>query len=233
MLVFRITRDDSVWGPAHLYAVEASRRCGLPGVHCPSCGTWAVTGVAYPTIDWLRVAAVLPEPFPSPVPLDEYRQLAELVVRATGRNIHLYPGTEFGPLHGSATGDVGDFAWVNRWTPLISGSSLRIVRCRGIAIPTVLADLRLEGVAEPFYDIEAAPTARVHRDQRPAACPMCGRIKSIPVDDIVLEKNSLDRNAQIQRILEMPTLLVVSGDLAQAMLDMRLRDVLLHEVSVR
>src|SRR5581483_3180819 len=108
-------------------SVEAVHKWGLPGIICPVCGaTWALSGVAYPSVDVGSLADPSPYTSYSPVPLDRFLELRREVFPLVPDGRAPPPGTQFGPLVGKLLGEVGDFAWVNPWTMLLrEGASER------------------------------------------------------------------------------------------------------------
>jgi uncharacterized double-CXXCG motif protein len=78
---------------------------GLPGVHCPECkATWATTGNAYPSVDLSHLPAQEQKKYLPRVEEDmtEFERLCEQVRPLVPPGVPLRPGTEFGPMNGSA-----------------------------------------------------------------------------------------------------------------------------------
>jgi uncharacterized double-CXXCG motif protein len=75
-----------------------------------------------------------PEPYVNRFPVTPERQfeLQAALLKAWGINVLLWPGTDFGPLVGSASGKPGDFIWANSWTPLISTKAANLIHAAGV-----------------------------------------------------------------------------------------------------
>src|SRR5438270_7207641 len=103
--------------------VDAAHRWGLPGLKgCPGCGaTWAMTGVAYPTIDLGKMPNVDRYRNVWPVPISELNELRLPICDLMWPGAFLPPGTAFGPLEGTVTGACDLIEWLNPWTLLAQG----------------------------------------------------------------------------------------------------------------
>lgn len=217
---YEIKPDRARW--SSLNDIESVRPTKFPGVRCPSCGVWATTGVVYPSLDLARVAIWRA----SPLSIDEFRRFAAAIEPLAGPNRPIVPGMEAGRLGGSATGAFGDFAWTNAWTPLLRESvwhSLRTLPLVGVPTNVTVREPR-----EPLIELEALPSARLAAS--PAQCELCGRFQTARLDPVVVSASSFDDSVPIQRIAELPTILLINQTLADFVQERQLRDVLVSEV---
>lgn len=168
-----------------------------------------------------------------PLSIAEFTALAEKIGPLVGVERSLCPGAEFGPLHGQVKGEIGDFAWVNPWTVLVRAEICDRLRSRDINLCTSqLLSSHLEGGEMSLLEIEAAPVARLHDSARPEQCDECGRFSLIGSRPLAIAKASFNLKVTVQRIREIPTMLLVSEPLALVIEEMGLRDVVVHELSV-
>ncbi len=88
---------------------------------------------------------------------------------------------------------------------------------------------------ESLLELEAHPRVELHDrclPDRPPACSACGRRGIQASGRIVVAKASFNENIPIQRIVELPTYLVVNERMAALILEIRLRDVILDEIEM-
>lgn len=143
------------------------------------------------------------------------------------------PGTDLGPLHGKANGRFGDFAWVNPWTPLLRESVWLALKEAGIPLVGVHAELDFGGQQhESLIEIEALPKVTLP-DSLVGTCAICGRLSAKKPDDIIVAASSFDGSIALQRIIELPTVLVANESLAQFIRERNLRDVILTPIQLR
>ncbi len=235
---FLMAPDDEGWGSQNHYLINAVHECCLPGVSCIVCGsTWSSVGIIYPSIPCSLFSDFRDALRPRPSSLDEFVELVKAVrSRIGGDQCILNPGTSFGPLSGTASGKFGDFTWVNPWTPLVRLSVFDQLRKRGLELIGVEARLRFRNrEMESLLELEAHPRVELHDrclPDRPPACSACGRRGIQAPDRIVVAKASFNENIPIQRIVELPTYLVVNERMAALILEIQLRDVTLDEIEM-
>lgn len=229
--VFELKPDRAGW--AKLNSIEATHAHKLPGVRCPSCGVWAMTGVIYPCVD---ESALTNKPLPSlsPLSVDQFRTLAADLESLLGSERPIMPGTDLGPLRGRATGRFGDFAWVNPWTPLVRESAWQSLGDAGFILCAARAELGFKNQPhESFFELEAVPRAQLADGGSSEPCEICGRVPvSIP-DKLGLDATSIDESIPLQRVLNLPTVLIVNEQFARFILEKQLRDVVLYPVELR
>jgi len=191
-----------------------------------------VTGIIYPSVD-LSISGVTLPLSQRPLPLDEFNKLAAAVQRVFGSERPVVPGAKFGPLVGRATGSFGDFAWVNSWTPLVRESVWAALQSVGIRIVSITAKLDFGKKShEPLRELEALPKATLLETHAPEKCPICGRLKSKKLEQIRIAAASFDSTIPLQRIIQLPTVLVANAPLAKYIREKNLRDVVLKPMDV-
>lgn len=233
-----IKPDDAGWGAKLGYEIDAAHECGLPGVRCPVCqATWGMVGLQYPTVLCGSLEPIRNQLKPQPVPLEEFCTLAATVHSILGDERPLAPGAAFGPIRGHGHGPFGDFAWLNPWTALIRKEAFLTLRLRGLALRGAETNLQFRKRDAPtLIEIEAWPIAKLHPsclpDPPPERCSACGRLGLSAPKRIVVASDSLDERVPIQRLIELPTFLLVNEKLATAIQDLELRDVRLLKTEV-
>lgn len=228
---YEIRPDDVRWGK--LNSIEAANIRSLPGVVCPSCGTWASVGTSYPSADCAALDEVAKLTPPRPVPIDEFREIVTRVQPILGIHCPLEPGTELGPLRGKASGKFGDFAWVNPWTPLVRESVWFDARENGLDLVAVPAELEFGKVPyEALLELEALPKVRMFVDQSVPICELCGRQPIKLPDNIQIIGSTFDESIPLQRIADFSTVLVVNEAFAQFIRERRLTDIILSPIDV-
>ncbi|MEI6780002.1 MAG: double-CXXCG motif protein [Verrucomicrobiota bacterium] len=228
---FEIRPDQPRWGK--LNSIEASHFRKLPGVRCPNCGAWALTGLIYPAIEPSVLNDMVLTADPSPLPVEQFYTLAASIQPVLGENRPAKPGTELGPLRGKAKGNFGDFAWVNPWTPLLRESVWLALRETGIHLAGVRAELDFGRLAhESLIELETLPTAALPSALLPEKCSICGRLPVKRPDTLCVDASSFDASIPLQRIAEIPTVLVANELFAQFIEHRNLRDVIVTPVKV-
>jgi uncharacterized double-CXXCG motif protein len=233
-LAYELKPDDKGWGMLYTYEIDAIHLRHVPGIRCPICGAWGMTGSIYPSVDAATLNTLFLPEEPYPISLEEFKTLAATVEAVLGPDRPVQPGTHLGVLRGTARGRIGDFAWVNPWTPLLRESVWRELGKAGINLDGVRAELAFEKEPhEPLIELEALPRVRVPRDLVPDKCSVCGRLGMKVPDTIVLTADSFDSSIPLQRIAELPTVLVVNESFAQFIRQRHLRDAALTPIEVR
>ena len=204
----------------------------LPGVTCPKCGTWATTGLIYPMANVSKLDEVANLTKPNPVTLTKFSELIRALRSVFEDEILLRPGANFGAVQGEARGSFGDFAWCNPWNPLVRESVLNALSAEEVVLVGVNADLRFAGKSlhENLIELDARPCVNVSKRLVPPPCAICGRIGMKVPDRLVLDANTFDERIPIQRVRELPTVLIVNDRFARLILKLELRDVLLQPV---
>jgi uncharacterized double-CXXCG motif protein len=206
--------DD--WREPNAPQFEASHAFGLPGLDCPSCTPWAVTGVQYPSVDPDLLRRTLGDLESWPVPVAEFEDIREKAPSLVDATYIIEPGTKFGPLCGRVSGKVGDFVWPNPWTLLVRERIMRQIGDAGLSLVSGLAELQFEdGTHEPLIEIEAVPRVSLASYLVPDPCAICGRRAVSKPNRMALQRATFDDSLPIQRIVELPTFIVVNQALAE------------------
>jgi uncharacterized double-CXXCG motif protein len=228
---YELRPDQARWGKQN--SIEATHWRKLPGMRCPNCGAWAITGFIYPSVDLSVLNRVVLPATSLLLPVEQFNALAASLQAVFGAEHPVKPGTEFGPLRGKAKGSFGDFAWVNPWTPLLRESVWLALREAGIPLAGIRAELDFGSVPqESLLEIEALPTATLPSAVLPQKCVTCGRLQVRKPDKISVAASSLDASIPLQRITELPTVLIANEPFAQFVQQRNLRDVILTPIEV-
>jgi uncharacterized double-CXXCG motif protein len=208
--------DDAGWGKDNDYLIPAAHARALPGVIYPVEGRWATTGLQYPAVDIEMLDARVGRLPADPISLDDYRALVAQIEPITGPERLLEPGANFGPLLGTAKGLLGDFAWVNTWTMLVRNSTYQELLASGFRVQGAEARIRFkDGPRELLIELKARPKVKLANFQPPDGCWICGRSSYVRPKRMVLEATSYDSAEPVQRIVEMPTAIVISDGLGE------------------
>jgi len=208
--------DDNGWGKEHDYLISAVHARKLPGVICPLEGAWATTGINYPTVDVALIDSRVGELPAHPIPIEGYRALVARIEPITGPERRLRPGANLGPLCGTACGLLGDFAWVNPWTMLVRSSTYQELLSLGFSRDGAEARIDYDnGSTEPLIELEARCKVALANVPSREVCPVCERLAITKPKTMVLEAASYDCALPVQRIVEMPTYLVVNDELGE------------------
>lgn len=225
---------DAGWGMFNDYKIDAVHFRHVPGVRCPLCGAWGMTGSIYPSVGTATLNTLSLPAEPYPVSPKEFKTLAATVEAVLGPDRPVQPGTNLGVLRGTVRGRLGDFAWVNPWTPLLRESVWHELAKAGINLDGVRAELAFEKEPhEQLIELEALPRVRVQRDLVPDKCLVCGRLGMKVPDTLVITTDSFNNSIPLQRISELPTVLVVNEPFAQFIRQRNLRDATLTPIEVR
>lgn len=214
--------------------IDATHRWSLPGVRCSFCReVWASTGLAYPSIDLdASMAQIVMRR--NVVDVAEFRRMAERVREVTLRSLVLHPGAELGPLEGTCRRlPEGGIAWVNPWTPLFSGEVLSHLQGQGLrGLSAAPADLGWEQRSDlPILELEIAP--RAHAARGTPQCDVCGRVAPAAVPEhLRVDSIDLFEDTDITRVVEYPTVILVTAGFRAAVEKLGLLDVSFGNVTI-
>jgi len=167
-------------------------------------------------------------------PLDpkQFREIAENIQQALGERYSVHPGTEFGAIEGKTKGLIGEATWVNPWTLLFRRSVMERFHAAGISLHFARALLNIR--SGEFFEIEAAPVARLHpsciSSGPTECCASCGRQPYQMPSNLALDLASVPQDVPITRIKEFPTMLVISDALASVLSALALPDILMTNI---
>ena len=210
---------------------RARRRWALPGLEtCPGCrATWA-GGLAHPAVDLSAVKESSDLEERRPEPFEEFSRLRERVRPFCPPGTLLAPGTEFGPLEGSARGKWGPVTSV-MWNVLVREDAL-----------DVLMALELRGIVPVWprfrrppsprvAELALLPRGRLHPDclppERTGPCDVCGRDAWRLPTHRWLDPAALPDDLDVFRLEDAQTLVVVSERFAEALSRLEPSDVTL------
>jgi uncharacterized double-CXXCG motif protein len=213
---YEVHAADDAWNQGGRFQIEAIHARKLPGVRCPNCGSWAMTGVLYPSIDVASIDAAIDTVGPWPVSVEDFHRIRERIQPVLGVARPAEPGADLGPLRGNANGPCDDFAWVNPWTLLVRESVFSALSEAGIELLGIPAQLDWNSNSdETLVELEALPKAKLANVEVPESCVICGRVAVKRPDRLMIDSASFDDSIWLQRVVELPTVLVANETLAQ------------------
>lgn len=220
---------------------NATHRWKLPGLSaCPGCGaTWASVGHYYPAVD----LSAHPEQHAflkaRPEPFSEYMRLRELVRPLAPPRAHLPPGTRFGPLEGTARGELGALTWQGNSLVLLRRDTLEQLHAEGVrGLLGSRALLRFRQKSPPeFFELQLEPHGRLHAacipDDALPPCGTCGRLDVSRPEAPVLDAASLPLDRDMFRVGNFATMIVGTEQLREAALRLGLSGLRFHELPLR
>lgn len=227
--IYQLNPDKAGW--AKLNNIEAVRHARLPGICCPSCGVWAMTGLIYPLIE---EKILNDRPFlknPNPISTEEFDQLTLWIQPILGPTRPAAPGAELGILTGRGNGKFGHFAWVNPWTVLVRESVWIDLNKAGIKILGAPAKLEFESrQSDPFIELEALPKVKLQMPLIPKKCKICGRLSFEKPEKITIDYTSFDHAIPLARIVELPTIIIINELFAKFIQQNKLTDSILTPI---
>jgi len=181
---------------------------GLPGVHCPVCQmTGARTGHAYPSVDLSHLPAQEQKKYSARLEEDyaEFERLREQVRPLVPAGAHLWPGTDFGPLIGSAQGEFGPLVLAFSWELLMRPEPLARLQAEGLrGLKGCRTALRFRKKNPPeLLEMELQPRAKLHPDclpERPPPCPKCESESFNMPEQFILDAATLPQDLDLFRL---------------------------------
>lgn len=231
--VYLCRPDLDGWAIRNKPDIRAAHATGLPGLDCPVEGPWATTGLSYPTVDVDDVKARVGDIKPWPVSLATFEGLREKLTASLPANMWLGPGTNFGPLIGSASGTFGDFGWPSWWDVVVRESVLTAMREAGFSLRTRVAELKFRKKQhEALHELEIWPSAQAAGYTRSLPCELCGRIGDRVPDKFAVDGTSLKPEEPFQRLFQFPTQIIANEAMAAFIRSRRLTDIVLLPIPV-
>ncbi len=227
--------------PRYSGSYNARHQWGLPGVHCPVCdASWSDGSDAYPSVDLSR----LPEPEKYSARLEkdypQFERLCEQVRPLLPVGVPLQPGTKFGPLVGTATGEFGPLLLQNPWELLSRREVLEQLQSAGVrGLKGCRTELRFRQKNPPeLLELELLPHGRFHPDclppERPAPCTKCGRTEWKRPEEPILEAASLPESLDLFRLRDWTTMIIGTERFVEAVRRLGFeQDILFRELPVR
>ncbi|HEX8705553.1 MAG TPA: double-CXXCG motif protein [Myxococcaceae bacterium] len=201
--------------PRYSGTYNAGHQWHLPGAHCPLCDAiWSSCTESYPSVDLSQ----LPEKNKYSARLEgdyaEFERLREQVRPLAPSGVPLEPGTRFGPMVGTATGEFSPLRLQNPWELLIKREALEQLQAAGVqGLKGCRTELRFRRKNPPeLLEPELLPRGRLHPDclpvDRPVPCEKCGRRGWKRPDEPILEATSLPQNLDLFRVGDFMTMIV-------------------------
>lgn len=237
MRFHNVEPDETSWGTTYRYNISARHKWGLPGVRCGKCSSWGVVGLAYPLVDLSSLPREERLRHRWPVSPHEFRTLLKEVRSHLPANLQIIePGTDLGPLVGRASGTFGDFAWVNKWTPLITVEAADALRQRAVLLPPLAqTEIQLDTQERlQFLELQIEPRVALDVEASEAdiqVCAECGRKRLRRLGRIVIASSSAPSDVDIYRIVESPTQIICSERFADSAIGLNLKDIRFEPVA--
>jgi uncharacterized double-CXXCG motif protein len=209
--------------PRYSGSYRATHRWYLPGVHCPVCDViWGGLSDAYPSADLSQLPdhekyfARLEEDYA------EFERLREQVRPLIPPGVPLWPGSEFGPLVGTARGEFAPLHMSYSSHVILKRDALESMQAEGVqGLKGCRTALRFRKKNPPeLLELELLPRGELHPDclpeDRPAPCSKCGRQGWTLPDDLILSGSSLSQGLDVFRLQDFPTVTIASERFVEA-----------------
>ncbi|HEX8702504.1 MAG TPA: double-CXXCG motif protein [Myxococcaceae bacterium] len=220
--------------------VDAAHKWGLPGVQCTACGArWANTTIAYPSVDLTSFPKVKEFEEPRSAPFAEFARLREIVRPLMPLGLLLEPGTELGPLAGTASGTFSSFFMQNPWTLLARREALEQLQSEGLlGLKGCRTELRFRKKNPPeLLELEIHPQGLLHPDclppDRKPPCETCGRQGLTRPEESLLDAASLPTHTDLFRLADWTTMIIANERFAEAVQRLDLSGVAFKELPLR
>jgi uncharacterized double-CXXCG motif protein len=152
----------------------------------------------------------------------EFERLREQVRPLVPPGVPLWPGTEFGPLVGTARGEFGPFYMYAPWLMLMRREALERMQAEGVQeLKGCRTKVGFRKKDPPeLLELELLPRGHVHPDclpvDRPAPCTKCGRMGWRRPDELILRADSLPRELDVFRLEDFLTAIIASERFVEA-----------------
>ncbi len=220
--------------------ISATHRWGLPGVHCPTCGlTWSNGTDAYPSVDLTDLSERKEFERPRPEPYAEFARLREIVRPLMPEGVPIGPGTEMGPLVGTASGPFEAFDFLNPWTMLVQREPLKQLQAEGVrGLKGCRTALRFRRKKPPeLLELEIHPHGQLHTDclppDREPPCSTCGREGFSLPEEPLLDAASLPAHTDLFRVGNFFTVIIASERFEEAVRRLGLKGIVFREIPLR
>jgi hypothetical protein len=187
---------------------EKSRPCAMPGLICPTCGTWALMGAALPSFPVEAYSSLVNQLRRWPLPLDKWQKLRDELQPLLPPSQVVVPGLEVGPLEGRVLNPFR-IGWIHMWGFVVAEELRDELATLAPQINAVEA--RFENpYGGRYYELELRCHARVIPTAE-TSCSTCGRRGGDYPKD-VLRLCDLP-NLPLFRVANFPTIIVIRDDL--------------------
>jgi uncharacterized double-CXXCG motif protein len=146
----------------------------------------------------------------------EFERLREQVRPLVPSGVPLWPGTQLGPLTGTARGEFGPLVMYYPWTLLMRREALDRLQAEGVqGLKGCRTALRFRKKDPPeLLELELLPQGRVHPDclpaDRPPLCTKCGRMAWKRPDELILDAASLPQELDVFRLGDFLTAIIAT-----------------------
>lgn len=240
MTRFFWVRGDKAVAEKYDGEFNASHRWGLPGAKCHTCGaTWSSSGHEYPCVDLSQLPERREFERPRPEPFPEFARLRERVRPLAPANAPLPPGTDFGPLTGSASGRFGPFAWWGSSMLLVRAEVLERLQAEGVrGLLGCRTELRFRQKNPPeLLELQVEPHGQFHADcippDVPPPCTTCGRHGFTRPENPILDTASLPTDLDLFRVGNFATMIIGTERFMEAVRRLQLDGITFHELPTR
>lgn len=215
------TVPSPVYSGSHSYG----NKWGLPGVHCPLCNAiWATGMDTYPSVDLSHLPLQERKKYLPRVEEDyeEFERLREQVRPLLPQGTPLWPGTQFGPMTGTAQGEFGPLVLHHSWTLMMRREPLKRLQAEGVkGLKGCRTELRFRKKNPPeLLEMELAPRGYLHPDclpeDRPAPCAKCGRKGWKLPEHPILDAATLPQDLDLFRLAGFVTLIICTERFVEA-----------------
>jgi len=214
----------------------------LPGVSCPVCHLSGGTAAnAYPSVDLSHLPAREQKKYSARLEEDfaEFERLREQVRPLVPAGVPLWPGTDFGPMTGSARGEVGPLLLDHPWTLLVRRESLEHLQKEGLqGLKGCRTLLRFRTKNPPeLLEMELLPRGGFHAEclpERPPPCPKCERVSFQQPEAPVLDAATLPKDLDLFRLEDSAGMIVGTERFVEAVRRLGYEeDIVFRELPVR
>jgi uncharacterized double-CXXCG motif protein len=143
----------------------------------------------------------------------EFERLREQVRPLAPPGVHLWPGTQFGPMDGSAQGEFGPLVLVHSWELLMKREPLEHLQAEGLhglkGVPTQLR-FRQKNTPE-LLEMELLPHGTLHPaslPELPPPCPKCENDGLTVPEEPILDAATLPQDLDLFRLADGLTMII-------------------------
>ncbi|MFY1824889.1 double-CXXCG motif protein [Myxococcus fulvus] len=233
-------REDRAATSRYRGDFNATHKWSLPGVECTDCGaTWSSSGHDYPGVDLSSLEEHPRLHAPWPTSVSEYRRLRKLIRPLAPQGAELPPGSSFGPMVGTAHGELGPLTWQGDYLLMLRQDTLEQLQARGIrgllGCRTALSWRQQSPPA--LLELQIEPRGQLHPDclppDLPQPCPSCGRLALQLPDAPILDASSLPTEQDLFRVGNFATMIIGTERFVEALRDLGLPGITVRELPSR
>jgi uncharacterized double-CXXCG motif protein len=169
----------------------------------------------------------------------EFERLREQVRPLAPPGVHLWAGTQLGPMDGSAQGEFGPLALVHAWELLMRREPLERLQAEGLrGLKGVPTQLRFRKKNPPeLLEMELLPHGRLHPACLPGLsppCPKCENVRLTLPEKPILDAATLPQHLDLFRLEDGLTLIIGTERFVEAVRRLGYeQDIAFRELPVR